>query len=495
MIKLIDILNEVTLPAPKFPLPFKSGGVNLTGEAAWNKWRRWADINRKDKYIDDVLNTIKRNNYQTTQRQLDVLVRWFSGVRESLLEAKKKRDRCLRIADRRYKKPSAYKSGAAERCRAGKIWKDLKENWQDTSWENEKSQKVTLLQLLDIIKDYPITQAPIEKIKKIIIKKDTGGIESDRLNKADFKHPIIVVVDDQNDFKYILDGNHRANKAIDIGLKSIPVKLVNIKKLPQEFQGVLKEEDLNNNHNQDSIKQVFKDTPELSNIGTVEQYTKYLKTIFPNSRVKDIVLHNSPNKFEKFNVNRGRLGKGVYFGLGYKIYNTGQYNYNALLNVTNLKRYNKGEFVITANKLYPSSDEYSTKPQDSLRASDKAQGIDGYVSTSPVGTEYLVFEPEQIHILGSKQDIEGFKKYVDKTITEELIREKTKETLRTWFKRQGPKGKEGGWIDCNAPDGKGGYKACGRKKGEERAKYPACKATAAQCKAPGKGKTWGKKSK
>lgn len=204
MIKLIDILNEVTLPAPKFPLPFKSGGVNLTGEAAWNKWRRWADINRKDKYIDDVLNTIKRNNYQTTQRQLDVLVRWFSGVRESLLEAKKKRDRCLRIADRRYKTPSAYKSGAAERCRQGDIWKDIKE---------------------------------------------------------------------------------------------------------------------------------------------------------------------------------------------------------------------------------------------------------------------------------------------------ELIREKTKETLRTWFKRQGPKGKEGGWIDCNAPDGKGGYKACGRKKGEKRAKYPACKATAAQCKAPGKGKTWGKKSK
>jgi hypothetical protein len=76
---------------------------------------------------------------------------------------------------------------------------------------------------------------------------------------------------------------------------------------------------------------------------------------------------------------------------------------------------------------------------------------------------------------------------------EELIKEKTKETLRTWFKRQGPKGKEGGWIDCNAPDGKGGYKACGRKKGEERSKYPACKETPAQCKAPGKGKTWGKK--
>jgi len=46
-----------------------------------------------------------------------------------LSEKKKKRDRCLRIADRVYDKPSAYKSGAAERCRQGKIWKGLSEDY------------------------------------------------------------------------------------------------------------------------------------------------------------------------------------------------------------------------------------------------------------------------------------------------------------------------------------------------------------------------------
>jgi hypothetical protein len=66
------------------------------------------------------------------------------------------------------------------------------------------------------------------------------------------------------------------------------------------------------------------------------------------------------------------------------------------------------------------------------------------------------------------------------------------ESLHKWFKRSGPKGKEGGWVDCNAPDGKGGYKACGRKKGESRSKYPACRPTPAGCKKKGKGKTWGK---
>ena len=74
----------------------------------------------------------------------------------------------------------------------------------------------------------------------------------------------------------------------------------------------------------------------------------------------------------------------------------------------------------------------------------------------------------------------------------ENLTEAQKETLRTWFNHQGPKGKEGGWVDCNAPDGKGGYKACGRKEGEKRSKYPACRPTPAGCKRKGKGKTWGK---
>jgi hypothetical protein len=81
-----------------------------------------------------------------------------------------------------------------------------------------------------------------------------------------------------------------------------------------------------------------------------------------------------------------------------------------------------------------------------------------------------------------------------KDLKEEDINEK--ETLRTWFKRQGAPGKEGGWVDCNSPirkDGKiTGYKTCGRKEGEKRAKYPSCRPTPAQCKSPGKGKKWGK---
>lgn len=80
-------------------------------------------------------------------------------------------------------------------------------------------------------------------------------------------------------------------------------------------------------------------------------------------------------------------------------------------------------------------------------------------------------------------------------VKEELILEKVKETLRTWFSRKGEPDKKGGWVDCNTcreVDGKTKCKACGREKGEKRSKYPSCRPTPAQCKTPGKGTKWGK---
>ena len=72
--------------------------------------------------------------------------------------------------------------------------------------------------------------------------------------------------------------------------------------------------------------------------------------------------------------------------------------------------------------------------------------------------------------------------------------ESSKESsLKDWFGRKGAKGKKKGWVDCNAPDGKGGYKSCGRSGEEKRKKYPACRPTPSACKERGKGKSWGKK--
>jgi hypothetical protein len=71
--------------------------------------------------------------------------------------------------------------------------------------------------------------------------------------------------------------------------------------------------------------------------------------------------------------------------------------------------------------------------------------------------------------------------------------------LHGWFERQGGKGKSKGWVDCNTcrtdkKTGRKKCKPCGRKEGEERSKYPACRPTPSACGTKGKGKKWGKKS-
>jgi len=71
----------------------------------------------------------------------------------------------------------------------------------------------------------------------------------------------------------------------------------------------------------------------------------------------------------------------------------------------------------------------------------------------------------------------------------------SEKSLRDWFGRKGAKGSKGGWVDCNAPDGSGGYKSCGKSSGEKRKRYPACRPTPGACKKMkgSKGKSWGKK--
>ena len=100
--------------------------------------------------------------------------------------------------------------------------------------------------------------------------------------------------------------------------------------------------------------------------------------------------------------------------------------------------------------------------------------------------DYILQDGEEIDV----------KKTLEEKKRKKAGTESSKESnLRDWFKRKGAKGSKSGWVDCNAPDGKGGYKACGRESGEKRSKYPSCRPTPGACKERGKGKSWGKKAK
>ena len=103
--------------------------------------------------------------------------------------------------------------------------------------------------------------------------------------------------------------------------------------------------------------------------------------------------------------------------------------------------------------------------------------------------------PEGLSQAEAKEMCEG--PMLDEKKKRKLTHKPSSETsLHDWFGRKGAKGKKKGWVDCNSPDGEGGYKSCGREEGEKRKKYPSCRPTPSSCKKHKgtKGKSWGKKS-
>ena len=244
------------------------------------------------------------------------MIKLIDIFNQLLQEEKEKRDRCLRIADRKYDKPSAYKSGAVVRCRKGEIWKDLKEE---------------------------------TNLSQTSIIDDNGD-------------PLVVYRSQED----------------------------------ERQQGV-------------------------------DRQSKH-KGIYFSANEKSTKIYGNITKKYYLNIKNPLILKDKEWNLSV----LPEYYYDTLI-----KKGYDGAVWLRNGEMY----------------------------------EIIAFYPEQvIPISDIKED----------------------ESLHKWFKRSGPKGKEGGWVDCNAPDGSGGYKACGRKKGEKRSKYPSCRPTPAQCKSPGKGKKWGK---
>lgn len=142
----------------------------------------------------------------------------------------------------------------------------------------------------------------------------------------------------------------------------------------------------------------------------IEVYSEYLNTLFPNSKVKEIVHHGSrgDEKIETFKstgINKlaanvkAEDNTGIFFTDDPYIaatYGDGTFagNYRVLLNIK--------------NPIYPNTETVTSGSVG--KYIDKYDGVIGQEPDHP-GTNIVVFEPEQIHILGSKKDIEGFKKF------------------------------------------------------------------------------------
>jgi hypothetical protein len=114
----------------------------------------------------------------------------------------------------------------------------MDEGLHDTSWENDEGDKVTLIDLLDATEDIPIKNIPVDKIKSKLLTWDDDDKEVAKIEKADLQYPILIFVDDDGKFISIIDGHHRAQKAVRHKLKTIKAKIIPINSLPKNFKKV-----------------------------------------------------------------------------------------------------------------------------------------------------------------------------------------------------------------------------------------------------------------
>ena len=115
----------------------------------------------------------------------------------------------------------------------------LTEGLHDTYWQNEDGDKITLIDLLDATEDIPVKNYPTQKLKPHLLSWDDEK-ENKKIDKADLKYPILIFVNDDNKFLTIIDGHHRAQKAVKQGLKTIKAKVIPINSLPKNIRKVFK---------------------------------------------------------------------------------------------------------------------------------------------------------------------------------------------------------------------------------------------------------------
>ena len=183
---------------------------------------------------------------------------------ESMLN--EKQDACYYKVKSRYKVwPSAYASGALVQCRKkgaanwGNKSESVAEGGAETSWL-DGTEKITLRDILELTKHIKQINLPInDNLKSKLIHWDGNPEEIERINQVTVSNqfPILIIVDEQGQIEFILDGNHRLHKAIQSQAKTIPAKLIKPSDLNDKAKRIfhLKEQGVAENFTDGEIKE------------------------------------------------------------------------------------------------------------------------------------------------------------------------------------------------------------------------------------------------
>jgi len=159
------------------------------------------------------------------------------------------------------------------------------------------------------------------------------------------------------------------------------------------------------------IESIYNSYPELSKIGTADEYAEYLRQTFPNSSAQDILYH----------VNRGdevlaESGRPFYAtqdkGWLYELEEMKGTRKPVLLNLENPTVLDQSyEFTDKAKEFRGSGlgSNLITPTEARLEGADGVIGRDMFQGEG--GNTYVAFEPEQVLPLGTAKDAEMFKEW------------------------------------------------------------------------------------
>jgi hypothetical protein len=236
------------------------------------------------------------------------------------------------------------------------------------------------------------------------------------------------------------------------------------------------------------VEELFDSNPELASVGTPQQYSQYLDSIFPDSQIKDIVYHGTKQKFEKFGTKYGFFTSSKATAESYTLYeeekfidlnfikerleedlSTGlepdgetslskEYLEEARKKLEQVNKDLEKQVPVLSIALniknpkyvkeYATYDNVSDQYEEFYKAEKEgfdsaivkealdAVGIPGMkvinianidLAEKYVGKIYTVFEPEQVHILGNENDVQSFKQFVSEQRIS--LQKTTEETL------------------------------------------------------------------
>jgi predicted nucleotidyltransferase len=256
-------------------------------------------INPSNRNVVDVLRTLAHELVHAKQNEMGLL-QPDSGETGSEHENDANAIAGILMRDYGKQNPNIYNIGMLNESinKTAGVW-DTNEKFKDGS---DFKIKFKVSDVIDLAKN-----TPVKKIDPKSINYDFSGREEDptktkdRVNKADLTYPIIVVKNEKGKIFAMLDGTHRLEKALNLGLNKIKTKILNKEDLIQ-FKTDKLNEPKQSNFNIKDIAQEFMSSKSYNKSDDCKISTyKFVNWLKTNKNINpDVLLLAPPKDIKKY---------------------------------------------------------------------------------------------------------------------------------------------------------------------------------------------------